>query len=162
MVAARARTASASSVTATGRAPTTRMSPVPAASAAAVMVGTMWSPSVFGPVIQVMVPAVRSAASFNIAGPSAATMTGTGTAPSTAIWAATLSVSPSKATFSPAHSGTSAERYSRMWRTGFSNDWPYMFSITISCESPTPRVSLPPLTDETVSACDASAIGWRE
>ena len=48
-----------------------------------------------------------------------------------------------------------------MWRAGFSNDMPNMFSITIWCERPMPRMKRPPDAACVVSACWASIIGWR-
>ena len=53
----------------------------PAASAAALIVGTMWSASVFGPVHQVRVPSASSPVALSICGPSAATTMPNGGAP---------------------------------------------------------------------------------
>ncbi len=42
-----------------------------------------------------------------------------------------LMVSPTKLTCSPASRGMRMERYSLMWRAGFSKDCPKTFSMTI-------------------------------
>ena len=79
--AAAARAASGSLVTQTGRMHTTRGLGRPAACAAAVMVGTMCSRTVAGPVIHSTVPSASSPASRSMAGPSAASSSGTGLGP---------------------------------------------------------------------------------
>ena len=48
-----------------------------------------------------------------------------------------------------------------MWRSGLSNESPYMFSITSLCESPIPSASRPPEKALAVMACSASMIGCR-
>jgi hypothetical protein len=96
------------------------------------MVGTVWVSMVVGPVIQVMVPDAIRPAMPNMALPSAATSTGAGGAviprgPKVEA----RSVSPVKDTCSPSMMGIRMERYSRMWRPGFSNDCPKTCSMTI-------------------------------
>ena len=75
---ARSRAASASSVTQIGSAANTSGAGRPAASAAAVIVGTVCDASVAGPVIHVTVPSATRPASCSIFGPSAAINTGGG------------------------------------------------------------------------------------
>ena len=55
----------------------------PAASAALVILGTMWEPIVFGPVTHVTVPSASSPAIRSIIGANAAIKTGHGVAPGT-------------------------------------------------------------------------------
>ena len=83
-LAAAARAAPGSLVTQMGRMHTTRGLGRPAASAAAVMVGTMCERTVAGPVIHSTVPSAYSAASRSIRGPSAASSSGTGVGPGVA------------------------------------------------------------------------------
>ncbi len=135
---------------------------LPAEAAAAVIVGAMWSRTVAGPVIHKIVPYVCSPASFSICGPSAATSTGTGASRGVdrPMWARIDS--PSTLTGVPSSRGMSTERYSRMCRAGRSKLYPYMFSMTIWCDSPMPSVSRPPpMARAAVRACCASTAGWR-
>ena len=115
---------SASAVTATGRPTTTRGAGLPAFSAAVVMEGTMWPPTVAGPVIQVTVPSANRPASRSMTGARAARSTGGWVTPFTSsgpnVFA--FSVSPSKLTCSPRRPGSRADRYSRMWRAGRSKE----------------------------------------
>ncbi len=90
--------------------------------AALVSVGTVCSASVTGPVIQVIVPAVTVAASSSILGPSAATTTSGAGASAKSRAACAVTVSPLIDAPSPRSSGMSASRYSRMCRSGFSNE----------------------------------------
>ena len=48
-----------------------------------------------------------------------------------------------------------------MCRAGLSNEYPYMCSITIWCDSPMPSTSLPSRADWVVSTCWASIAGCR-
>ena len=48
-----------------------------------------------------------------------------------------------------------------MYRLGASNDIPNIPSMMNLCDSPMPSVSRPPVSTDVVSACWASAIGWR-
>ena len=82
---------------------------------ALVIVGTMWSSSVFGPVIHVIVPSASRPASASIFGASAATRIGHGVAPGTASWAFTRYSSPAWLTLPVRMSGPSTARYSFMW-----------------------------------------------
>ena len=125
------------------------------------MVGTVWSASVAGPVIQVTVPSAIRPASFSISGPSAATTTGGAATPSMASGALVDIVSPVNAAGSPWRSGTRIDRYSRMCRAGFSNDMPNIDSMTIWCDRPMPRSSRPSHAIWVVSACAASINGCR-
>ena len=81
-------------VTHTGRAAITRGAGRPAASAAALIVGIVWSASVLGPVHHVSVPSASSAATFSICGPSAATTMPNGAAPLTVTAPIELYISP--------------------------------------------------------------------
>ena len=76
-------------MTHTGRAAITRGAGRPAASAAALIVGTVCSASVAGPVHHVSVPSASSAVTFSICGPRAATTIGNGAVPGTEIAALT-------------------------------------------------------------------------
>ncbi len=125
------------------------------------MAGTVSEPSVSAPVIHVIVPSASVPATSSIFGPSAATSTGHGEDPGTVMLAFALSVSPVKLTVPVRINGTRIDRYSRMCRTGFSNDRPNMFSMTTWCERPMPSTRLPPVAAFTVRACWASIIGWR-
>ena len=125
------------------------------------MVGTVCSESVAGPVIQVTVPSASRPAIFSISGPSAATTTGGGSTPSMSSAALVDSVSPANAAGSPCSNGPRIERYSRMWRAGFSKDMPNIDSMTTWCDSPMPRRSRPSHAICVVSAWLASIIGCR-
>ena len=159
------REASTSSVTHTGRAHTTRGSARPASAAACRNVGMVRSASVRGPTHHVLVPSARVPATRSICGPSAATTTDGRTEPATVMAPCTRNSSPSYFTGWPSSRGISTERYSRRWRTGFSNDSPHIISTTIWCDRPMPRHSrlceVPPMAACTVSACWASIIGCR-
>ena len=125
------------------------------------MVGTVCSVRVAGPVIQVTVPSASCPASFSISGPSAATTTGGASTPSMPSDAFADRVSPVNAAGSPWSNGPRIERYSRMWRAGFSNDIPNIDSITIWCDRPMPSRRRPSHAICVVSAWAASIIGWR-
>ena len=71
------------------------------------------------------------------------------------------SVSPVNDTGPSRRSGRRIARYSRMWRTGLSNDKPNIDSMTIWCDRPMPSVNRPPVAAWAVSAWPASIIGWR-
>ena len=117
---------------------------------------------VAGPVIQVTVPSASSPASLSMVGPSAATRTGgVSTLTSNGAIVVALSVSPLNVTASPCSSGISADRYSRMWRAGRSNEYPNIPSMTTWCDSPMPRTSRRPVAAWVVSAWAASMTGWR-
>ena len=122
----------------------------------------MWDSMVAGPVIQVTVPVASRPARVSMVVPSAATSTG---GVGASIWSGpkveALSVSPTKLAGSPSSRGMRIERYSRMWRAGFSKDWPNTFSMTSWWESPMPRVRRPPVAACTVSAWAASITGCR-
>ena len=106
-----------------------------------------------------MVPSVSSPASSSILGPSAATRIGHGAAPLMSTPACVRIVSPVKSTFRSWMSGRRIDRYSRMWRTGFSNERPMIVSITIWCERPIPSVNRPSHSALAVRACWASISG---
>ena len=112
----RARAASTSAVTATGRDTTTRGSGRPAAAAARRIPGEMCDPTVPVPVIQVMVPSATVPASSSMAGPSAATRTGGAVVPrmSSGANAFVVTRSPVLLGASPRSSGMREARYSRM------------------------------------------------
>ena len=151
--AAFSRAAAASSVTHTGSPTPIRGSGRPAPAAAARMVGTMWDSTVAGPVIQVTVPVAIRPAIPSMVVPRAATSTmGGGASICSGPNVEALSVSPTKDTCSPSRSGIRMERYSLMWRAGFSNDSPKTFSITNWWDSPMPRVNRPPVAAWTVRA----------
>ena len=109
------------------------------------IVGTVWSASVAGPVIQVTVPSVCVPASSSIFGPSAATSTGHGDDPAMLKPPLADRVSPENETEPSRISGNRIARYSRMCRSGLSNDMPNMVSITIWCDRPMPSVKRPPV-----------------
>src|SRR3954447_23870969 len=114
---ARSLAPSGSLVMQTGSPTTTRGAGRPAFSAAPPMVGTMWSATVAGPVIQVIVPSARVPAIFNISGARAAISTGQDSAPGTVIGPNEVSadiVSPLNCTLPPLTAGPRIERYSRM------------------------------------------------
>jgi hypothetical protein len=101
-------------VTATGSDTTILGAGRPAASAAATIVGAVWFLMVPVPVIQVMVPSATVPASFNMAGPKAATSTGGAETPGTSIGAKAfvLTRSPLLLTVSLRKSGMRDARYS--------------------------------------------------
>ena len=146
-------------MTHTGSAHTTRGAGRPAAAAAAVIVGAMWVPMVAGPVIQVAVPSAMRPVTLSIWVPSAATSTGTGGASGMSRASLAVSVSPSKSTASPRTRGRRMERYSRRWRTGFSQSMPSIPSMTSWWDRPMPSVNRPCDTCWRVSAWAASIIG---
>ena len=82
------------------------------------MSGTICSSSVIGPVHQVMVPPATAPASSSIRGCSAASNTAGASAPGIDSRDRAVRVSPWKSTWPESSSGTSADRYSRMWRAG--------------------------------------------
>ena len=104
------------------RAHTTRGAGRPAASAAAVILGTTWDSTVSRPVIHNTVPSATDPASSSIRGARAASRTGVYTSRGVEIVARAVTVSPSNDTRPSRSSGSSAPRYSRMWRAGFSNE----------------------------------------
>ena len=112
----RSLAAPTSLVTQTGRATPTRGSGLPAAWAAARMVGTMWFSMVPVPVIQVTVPSATVPANFSMRVPRAATRTGGAVAPGTPRGRGVVVVtrSPTLLTASPWRSGMSEARYSSM------------------------------------------------
>ena len=116
--AARSLARSGSSVTQTGRMHTTRGLGRPAASAAAVITGTMWSRTVPGPVIHNTVPSVCSPARRSICGPSAATTTGTRPGDGVVSPMFARTVVPLNAAGCLSSSGSRTARYSRMCRIG--------------------------------------------
>ena len=93
--------------------------------------------------------------------PNAATSTLTGSAPGTFTPPCACSVSPSNDTLPVRTTDVRTSRYSRMCRTGFSNERPQMPSTTIWWDRPIPSARRLPLMACTVSACWASVIGWR-
>ena len=99
--------------------------------------------SVLMPVIHVIVPSASSPVTWSMRGPSAATRMGTSVTSGTLSWAFTRKNSPWNETCSPASRGFSTERYSRVYAACRVYDSPSMFSITILCESPMPRLNRP-------------------
>ena len=110
VLAARSSAPGTSEVTPTGSEAITRGAGRPAASAAAVIVGMVWSASVFGPTHHVYVPSASSAVAFSICGPSAATTIGNGDESLTATDAWTGTPHRRTDTGSPRVSGTSTLR----------------------------------------------------
>ena len=139
----------------------TRCFGLPRASVALSRTGIVWFAKVDGPVHHVSVPSARAAVTRSICSPNAATTTPNGCDPATDTPACVEYTSPENDTLLVLFNDWSTVRYSRMWRTGFSNDMPIMFSITIWWLSPIPRHRRPPTAAFTVRHCCASIIGWR-
>ncbi len=120
------------------------------------------SASVDGPVIHVIVPSASRPVTFSICVPSAATRIGGGPYGFSSVSEPLVeNDSPRNDTGSHRSNGRRIDRYSRMCRTGLSNDSPHIDSTTIWCERPIPSASRPLVAFCVVSAWPASIIGWR-